>query len=129
MIFLAPFAVGMGTHLVMRQFSGVELDIFAISLYFIGLFLFFALFPQIVSAKQCCPFRVTWWAISFPLGAMCISALKIALVIGNQGELEHFRIFFDFVGILLSVFITIVFIWLIYRTMSGILRDELKNLA
>lgn len=143
-ILLAPFGVGISTYAI-----AFGIDKFATMLFYIGLFLFFALLPQIFKAYKCCPFRVTWWAISFPFAAMSIAALKLT----NQARIEYINglckththetcnIVLNYSNInfntalysILSLFFiiscTLVFLWLIFRTLRGILNGELQNMS
>ncbi len=117
MILIAPFAVGFSAYV--EVVGGI--DIFAKALYFIGLFLFFALLPRLKMATKCCPFRVTWWAVSFPAAALLAATLKMAENIN--------ALYLDILAVLFLVLFTLGFIWLAYRTLKGVLAGELKNLV
>lgn len=147
-VLLAPFGAGVSTHAVFTSMQALMMKLdsqaFAIDfmlyiLFLLGLFLLLALLPQIVQIRKCCPFRISWWAISFPLAAMCIASIKINMGILqflNTGLPISFRIsmyalvtIFSILSLILLLFITLIFVWLIVRTLLGIFRGELQNLA
>lgn len=140
-ILLAPFGAGVSAYAVLIQdfsfLSGV--DTLSYTLLFIGLFLLFALLPQVFQIGKCCPFRISWWAISFPLAAMCIASLKITQSLTLSRLKSQFdesyafvsndEMFFVVLSSMLLIAVTLTFIWLLMRTLSGIIKGELKNLA
>ena len=140
-ILLAPFGAGVSAYAVLIQdfsfLSGV--DTLSYTLLFIGLFLLFALLPQVFQIGKCCPFRISWWAISFPLAAMCIASLKITQSLTLSRLKSQFdesyafvsndEMFFVALSSMLLIAVTLTFIWLLVRTLSGIIKGELKNLA
>lgn len=145
-VLLAPFGAGVSTYAVFVSMQALmmKLDshVFAIDsmpyiLFLLGLFLLLALLPQMVQIRKCCPFRISWWAISFPLAAMCIASLKIntnLLQLSGKGlpisdSLSNLNMIFFVLSLILLLFITLVFVWLIVRTLLGIFRGELQNLA
>lgn len=117
MILLAPFSVGFSAYV---EVVG-KIDIFAKGLYFLGLFLFFALLPKLRNASKCCPFKVTWWAVSFPLAALLISTIKMA------NELNE--LYLNILSIVFLVTFTIGILWLLYRTLRGVFSGELKSIT
>lgn len=116
MILLAPFSVGFSAYV---EVVG-KIDIFAKALYFIGLFLFFGLVTKLTKIAKCCPFKVTWWAVSFPLAALLISTLKMANVLDE--------LYLNILSFVFLVGVTLIIIWLFFKTMRGIIDGELKNL-
>lgn len=140
-ILLAPFGAGVSAYAVLIQdfsfLSGV--DTLSYALLFIGLFLLFALLPQVFQIGKCCPFRISWWAISFPLAAMCIASLKITQSLTLSRLKSQFdesyafvsndEMFFVALSSMLLIAVTLTFIWLLMRTLRGIIKGELKNLA
>lgn len=117
MILVAPFSVGFAAYLA----TFGKIDNFAFSLYFLGLFMFFALLNQLFKVASCCPFKVSWWAISFPLAALLNSTLQIAKFLDNA--------YFNAFSIIMLFCFLLVFIWLIFRTLGGIFNKELANLS
>lgn len=128
-ILLAPFGAGVGAYAVLIQnpiLSGVNNPSYA--LFFIGLFLLFALLPQIFKIGKCCPFRISWWAISFPLAAMCIASFSIteSIILKSSARVA---IFLSSLSSVFLIAVTLAFVWLLMRTLKGIIKGELKNLA
>ncbi len=112
MILVAPFSVG---HLAYVATVGV-LDGVAFGLFIIGVFMFFALLPQLFKITKVAPFQVSWWAISFPTAALINSLYSINHFL-KLTWLENLT------NAALLVFTAIV-IYLIYRTIKGIYRKE-----
>ena len=145
-VLLAPFGAGVSTHAVFTSMQAlmmkVDAHIFAIDsmphiLFLLGFFLLLALLPQIVQIRKCCPFRISWWAISFPLAAMCIASIKINVNILQlsstdlpiASSIHVLDTLFALLSLFLLLSVTLVFAWLIVRTLLGIFRGELQNLA
>jgi len=76
MILVAPFEVGF-----LAYSNVVGIDRFAALLFYFGLFLFAVLVPKVFRKEV--PFAPTWWAISFPMAALAIAALKYAQAQGG----------------------------------------------
>lgn len=145
-VLLAPFGAGVSTHAVFTSMQAlmmkVNAHIFAIDsmphiLFLLGFFLLLALLPQIVQVRKCCPFRITWWAISFPLAAMCIASIKINVNILQlsstdlpiTSSIHVLETLFALLSLVLLLSVTLIFAWLIVRTSLGIFRGELQNLT
>lgn len=145
-VLLAPFGAGVSTHAVFTSMQAlmmkVDAHIFTIDsmpyiLFLLGFFLLLALLPQIVQIRKCCPFRITWWAISFPLAAMCIASIKINVNILQlsstdlpiASSIHVLDTLFALLSLFLLLSVTLVFTWLVVRTLLGIFRGELQNLA
>ncbi|CZE47210.1 SLAC1 anion channel family protein [Campylobacter geochelonis] len=120
MILIAPFAVGfLAYH---SQFPTV--DNFSLGLYFIGIFVFLAVSGQLLNLSKCCVFRVSWWAVSFPLAALFNATVALA-----GSPLSQNTWLFSALAVVMFVICVVIFIWLVYRSVSGILQGELANLA
>ncbi|MDI2145883.1 SLAC1 anion channel family protein [Pseudomonas sp. ITA] len=117
MILVAPFAVGYSTYTTV---TGGH-DTFAAGLYMLTLFVLVILFRQMRNLSSCCPFRVSWWAVSFPLAASAICALRFASA--NPG------LFTDGIASLLLGVVSIVIPGLFLRTLKGLLCGELRALS
>lgn len=117
MILIAPFAVGFSAYV---EVSG-HIDMFAKMLYFIGLFIFITLIPELVKSRICCPFKVTWWAVSFPLSAILVATLKMTINLGEP--------FFNFLSFFFLIIVSAAILWLTIRTLKGILNGDLKSLS
>ena len=74
LILVAPFAVGYSAYAVTIG----QPDLFAEALYMLMLFVLAVLLGQLRNLAACCPFRVSWWAVSFPLAAASIASLRFA---------------------------------------------------
>lgn len=128
-ILLAPFGAGVSAYAMLITnpiLSNVDNPSYA--LFSIGLFLLFALLPQIFKIGKCCPFRISWWAISFPLAAMCIASFNIteSIILKSSARVA---IFLSSLSSVLLIAVTLAFVWLLMRTLKGIIKGELKNLA
>jgi tellurite resistance protein len=117
MILLAPFAVGMSAYVTTTG----TVDLFAQGLYAIALFLLVVLVGRLREAVRCCPFRVAWWAVSFPLAACAIASLRVAVAFPSRVN--------DVVAGVLLAFVSAVVAWVLVRTLSGIVKGELRQLA
>jgi tellurite resistance protein len=117
LILVAPFSVGFSTYVV----TVGRIDLFAAALYFLMLFVLAVLLERLRMLRACCPFRVSWWAVSFPLAASAIAALKIAVA-------DHGWFTVIVAGILLAL-ATVAIAGLLVRTLIGVTRGELKTLS
>jgi tellurite resistance protein len=117
LILLAPFCVGASTYTVTTG----HFDLFAESLFMITLFLLAILLARLRYLGSCCPFRVAWWAVSFPLAATAITALRFAAA--SPGMIP------DMLALALLAFATLTIAALFVRTLVGILRGELRTLS
>ncbi|MDO7252892.1 SLAC1 anion channel family protein [Helicobacter cappadocius] len=115
MILIAPFSVGFSAYVSVNT----EVDMFALGLFFLGVFVFLTLLPQTIASIRCCPFRVTWWAVSFPMSAMLVSMLKVAQAFDN--------VYFHALALAFLAFVSLGILWLLIRTIKGLLQGELKS--
>jgi tellurite resistance protein len=117
LILVAPFSVGFSSYVV----TGGRIDLFAESLYFLTLFVLAVLLGRLRMLRQCCPFRVSWWAVSFPLAACAVAALKFAAFDPNW--------FTTAVAAGLLALATAAIAGLLLRTLAGIAQGELRTLS
>lgn len=117
MILIAPFAVGFSTY----SATTGQIDLFAEALYMLTLFMLAVLLGQLRNLGQCCPFRVSWWAVSFPLAASAVTALRYAEAAPSWAT--------DLIALALLALATSVILWLSVRTLWGIVRGELRTLS
>ena len=117
LILLAPFAVGASAYIATTG----QVDLFAESLYVLTLFMLVVLLGRLRYLADCCPFRVAWWAVSFPLAAAAVTALHFAQAAPNRTT--------DAIAMLLLGLATLVIFLLLVRTLSGIARGELRTLS
>ena len=116
LILVAPFAVGYSAYTVTVGHA----DLFAEALYMLMLFMLAVLLGQLRHLAACCPFRVSWWAVSFPLAAASIAALRFAAA--QPGLVT------DAIAFVLLTLATLVITALLGRTVLGLLKGELRNL-
>lgn len=110
LILVAPFAVGYSTYTSVTGHS----DHFSEALYMLMLFMIVVLAGQMRHLASCCPFRVSWWAVSFPLAAAAIAELRYAAAEPS--------ILTDVIAILLLACATLIITGLMVRTMVGVAR-------
>lgn len=90
-------------------------DIITGTLFYFNMFLLLLFGSKIIIIPISCPFKITWWAVSFPLSAVTISALTYA---GFKADWVHQW----FAGALLAVVtivITYLFVQTIYKVLMG----------
>jgi tellurite resistance protein len=117
LILIAPFAVGYSAYVTTTG----QTDLFAQSLYMLTLFILTILLGRLRNLVICCPFRVSWWAVSFPLAASSIAALRFATAEPN--------LIVDAIAIGLLALASIIIVALLVRTLYGVARGELKTLT
>ncbi|MBE7200290.1 MAG: SLAC1 anion channel family protein [Parafilimonas terrae] len=117
LIVVAPFSIGYSSYTIT---SGSN-DAFGKVLYMLMLFFLAVLLGQLRHLPRCCPFKVSWWAVSFPLASSAIAAVRYATL--NPGILA------DAVAFGLLAVATAVILWLAGRTAYGLATSELRALA
>ena len=117
MILVATFAVGFSAYL---EVAG-QLDLFASSLFCLAVFMLAVLLPKVIRLRSASPFHTSWWAVSFPLAAMTLAALKFAQ---RQPSWPA-----DAFALALLAFTTLVISSLAVRTIAGVARGELQALT
>lgn len=117
LILVAPFAVGFSAYVATTG----QTDLFAEALYVLTLFMLAVLLGRLRHLPGCCPFRVSWWAVSFPLAASAIAALRFAAA--EPGMIT------DAIALALLALATLTIAGLLVRTLAGIARGELRALS
>jgi tellurite resistance protein len=117
LILVAPFAVGFSAYV---NVAG-EVDLFAYGLFYLALFMFAVLLPKMLTLPSCCPFRTSWWAVSFPLAALTIASLKVAALQPDWPA----RV----LAMALLALTSATIAALAWRTLAGIARGQLKALT
>jgi tellurite resistance protein len=117
LILVAPFAVGTSTYIV----TAGSVDLVAQCLFALTLFMLAVLLGRLRYLAACCPFRVSWWAVSFPLAASAIAGLRIAAVFETAATEA-------IAGVLLAL-ATAAIGYLMVRTLSGVVRGELRAIT
>lgn len=111
MILVAPFAVGFIAYVNLVQ----KVDMFAALLFYFGLFLFVVIGYRL--AVKPAPFSPSWWAIGFPMAALCSSALMYSSAVGGQG--------LGWIAALLLVLLTVSIAVLLVRTFYALFTGRL----
>jgi len=117
LVLCAPFAVGFTAY---TSTTGT-VDGFATALYMVMLFVLAVLIAHLRRLGSCCPFRVSWWAVSFPLAASAGAALRYATFAQEPVT--------DAIAIVLLGLASVVIVLLFIRTLWGIARGELRTLS
>ena len=117
LILLAPFSVGFSAYATLTG----HIDVFAEGLYFLMLFLLVVLLGRLAKLADCCPFRVSWWAVSFPLAASAVAAVRYAAATSGWQ--------YEAVAWMLLALATGAILGLLLRTVFGIMRGELRSLT
>ena len=117
LILVGPFAVGTSAYAATTG----DIDLFAQALYGVTLFLLAVLVGRLRYLGRCCPFRLTWWAVAFPLASATAAAVRVAI--------QYPGVLNDCVAVVLLSLSTLVIAWLGGRTLLGIARGELGRLA
>ncbi len=117
LILVAPFAVGFSAYVATTG----SVDIFAEALYALTLFILTVLLGRLRMLGRCCPFRVSWWAVSFPLAAAAATAVRFADA--RPG------LFTDIVALAVLGLASMVITGLLVRTLLGVVRGELRTLS
>ncbi len=73
-LLIGPLALAFSDY---ESLTGAQDMISSVFLYF-DLFLLLVLGSKIVLLPRCCPFRVTWWAVGFPMVAITIASIRYA---------------------------------------------------
>ncbi len=117
MVLVAPASIGFSSYLAATG----QADLFAESLYMVSLFTLVVLIGQLRALPKCCPFRVSWWAVSFPLAACSIAGLRFAMLWPGQVA--------DALALVMLTFVSVVIGSLFFRTLRGISRGEMRQLS
>lgn len=113
MILIAPFGVGFIGYT--QTVGGV--DLLASLLFYCGVFLLIVLAPVLVREAGKPPFRLAWWAISFPLAALAVAGLRYANAVGGS--------FTFWLGVAILAAATAAIAWVSLRTLYHLLRGDL----
>jgi tellurite resistance protein len=117
LILLAPFAVGFSAYVNVVG----EVDRFAGALYMLTLFLLTVLVGRLRYLAKACPFRLAWWAVSFPLAGSAAAAVRYAGY--APSAITHG------IAIFLLASVTVLLLLMAARTLWSVIRGELEALA
>ncbi|QVW21874.1 SLAC1 anion channel family protein [Pseudomonas hormoni] len=116
MILIAPFAVGFSAYVNVVG----EIDRFATALYMLTIFLLSVMIGRLRYLAIICPFRLSWWSVSFPLASASVCTLRYAEYSPN--------LFTHSVAIVLLVGVTLLLLAMFVKTIANILKGNLKLL-
>jgi len=114
LILVGPFALAFSCYL---SISGT-LDLTAKVFYYFDLFILILLFSKLFLLPYCCPFKVSWWSVSFPLAALTIASLNFAKLI-NQ-------ITFDVIALTLLLISTCIIGYLLIQTLTRVIKGQFQ---
>jgi tellurite resistance protein len=98
-----------------------SIDAFAQALFLLALFVLAVLLGRLRLLGGCCPFKFSWWAVSFPLAASAIAASHYAT--DFPGAIA------DGISLALLALATAAIAGLLVRTLVGLARGELRTLS
>lgn len=117
LILVAPFAVGFSAYVA--TFGRV--DAFAQGLVMVMLFLLPVLLGRLAHLPAGSPFRLAWWAGSFPLAAAAVAGLRYASVAGSA--------VMDAIALVVLGVATLVIGMFGVQTVRGVLGGRLRELS
>jgi tellurite resistance protein len=117
LILLAPFAVGFSAYVATLG----QIDAFAQGLVMVLLFLLPVLLGRLVHLRSCSPFRVSWWAASFPLAASAVATLRYAVFADSA--------LMNAIALLVLAVATFVIGLFAVQTLAGIVQGRLRELS
>ena len=117
LILSSPFALGFMIYVTTIG----PIDLFARALYMLTLFLLTILVGRLRHFVLCCPFRVAWWSVSFPVAAAAIASMVYAAE--EPGTVA------DGIAITMLACSTALIMGLLCRTLTGITRGQLRALS
>ncbi len=117
LILVAPTGVGVSAYMTVAG----TVDLFDECLFFVTMFLLAVFIGRMRYLIRVCPFKVAWWAVSFPLAACMIGSIRMAMYYKTRLA--------DTYALLLLAFGTLVIVFLFGRTLYGVARGELRALT
>jgi tellurite resistance protein len=117
LILVAPFAVGFSAYVTTTG----AIDLFAEALYMLMVFVLAVLLGRLRHLPHCSPFRVSWWAASFPLAASAGAAIRYA---DHAASLAA-----DVIAVLALAVATLTIAVFLVQTLGGVVKGQLKALA
>lgn len=74
LVMVLPFAISYSDYNGFSDAPGIAGSV----IYYAGIFFLLLMGGKILLLPKCCPFRVTWWAVGFPLAAITIASFRYA---------------------------------------------------
>lgn len=116
LILVAPFAVGFTSYVGIVG----KMDLFSEALYMVMLFVLLALIFRVRYLIKCCPFRISWWAVAFPLASSASAGLRYAEHVQSATATA--------VAFVLLGIATLTIFALLIRTLVGMARGDLQKI-
>jgi tellurite resistance protein len=107
-ILVAPLALAFNGYEGLT--SGPDLP--AACFFYFTLFLGLLFGSKLLLLPKCCPFQVSWWSVSFPLGSLTLACIRYAQ---NQPDTPHWLLA---AGMLIGT--TLVILYLLIQTITQI---------
>ncbi|MRX07038.1 C4-dicarboxylate ABC transporter [Pseudoduganella sp. FT25W] len=117
LVMVAPFAVGFTAYVTTT--GGI--DLFAQILYMLMVFVLAVLLGRLRHLPHCSPFRVSWWAASFPLAASAGAAIRYA---GQASSPVT-----DGIALVVLAIASLTILIFLAQTLAGVFKGQLKALA
>ncbi|WP_266171710.1 SLAC1 anion channel family protein [Dyella subtropica] len=112
LILVAPFAVGFSAYVAVMG----QVDVFARGLFYLNLFVLAVLLGRLQGTARGEAFQLSWWAVSFPVAASAVAALKFSVAMPSSLS--------QVLALGMLAFATSVIVVLLLRTLMGIARGE-----
>ncbi|MCQ6957027.1 SLAC1 anion channel family protein [Mucilaginibacter aquariorum] len=93
-----------------------RVDLFAVVLFYFNIFLLILLASKIAHISVACPFRVTWWSVSFPMSAVTVTSLIFAQ--------HHPDWFHQLLAVSLLAVTTMVIVYIFIKTIHQIITGS-----
>ena len=117
LILVAPFSVGFAAYVTTT--GGI--DLFAQALYMLTVFVLAVLLGRLRHLPHCSPFRVSWWAASFPLAASAGATIRYASYANS--------VVTDGIALLVLALASVTIAPFLAQTLAGVVKGQLKALA
>jgi tellurite resistance protein len=108
-------------HPAIWQRATGQVGLFAQPLHVVTLSILAGLVGRLRHLGHCRPFRVSWWAVGFPLAASAVAALRFAAA--EPGWIT------DAIALTLLAVVTVAIAGRLARTLVGVSRGELRTLS
>ncbi|TFW19577.1 SLAC1 anion channel family protein [Duganella callida] len=117
LILVAPFSVGFSAYVTTTG----NIDLFAEVLYMLMVFVLAVLLGRLRHLPHCSPFRVSWWAASFPLAASAGAAIRYA---------DHApSALTNGIALVILAVASVTIVVFLAQTLAGVAKGQLKALA
>jgi tellurite resistance protein len=115
LILVGPFALAFSGYILITGGQDTMSSVF----FYFDLFLLLLFGSKIALLPRCCPFRVSWWAVGFPLAAITIASLRFA---SNKDG-----IIFKGIAAVLLVLTSFVIVYLLVQSLSRLITGKFNQ--